>query len=134
MKKLKIIIPISIVFIIMIVVIVTNINKNKEDSFKNYHSNDNSYVNQNIADSNNRAEQYEKTGLDLSEVGSINSATLKEYGLSLTGLSEQDFYFNGTSWDAVLLSDTNVPYRVTIYKDYTILIELDGPDGEESEI
>jgi len=134
MKKLKIIIPISIIIIMLIVVIIYNINKDIEDGFKNYHSNDNSYVNQNIADSNNRSEQYEQTGLDLAEVGSINNIILKEHGLSLTGLSEQDFYFNGTSWDAVLLSDTNIPYRVTIYKDYTILIELDGPDSEESEV
>ena len=134
MKKLKIIIPISIIFIMIIIVIISNINKDKEDDFKNYNSNDNSYVNQNIADANNRAEQYEKTGLDLAEVGSINNIILKEYGLSLTGLNEQDFYFNGTSWDAVLLSDTNIPYRVTIYKDYTILIELDVPDSVESEV
>ena len=134
MKKLKIIIPISIIFIMLIVVIIYNINKDIDDGFKNYHSNDNFYVNQNIADSNNRSEQYEQTGLDLVEVGSINNIILKEYGLSLTGLDEQDFYFNGTSWDAILLSDTNIPYRVTIYKDYTILIELDGPDSEESEV
>ena len=66
--------------------------------------------------------EWKPTGLDLDYVIENNSNLLDSYNISLTGMTPQDFYFDGNVWDATVLSNDNIPYKVIITSDFEVLL------------
>ena len=65
---------------------------------------------------------WESSGLDLNKVMELNKDSLDYYEINLSLLTEQDFYFSGTEWDAIVLSNSGVPFKVVISKDFQLQV------------
>lgn len=94
-----------------------------------------------VALSRNRAdyEDYESvkefvwkpSGLDLEKVAVTNTDILTEYGIDITIMREDEFYYDGSNWSAVVLSNDNIPYNIVIDSNFVATLMPVETDAEE---
>lgn len=70
------------------------------------------------------------TGLRLEAVIDNNKEILSQYNIDLEIVNEDDFYFDGQTWSAVLISDDGIPYSVLIDKEFIVTISGVDTDSE----
>lgn len=71
------------------------------------------------------------TGLSLEAVIDNNKEILSLYNIDLEIVNEDDFYFDGQVWSAVLISDDGIPYNVVIDKEFIVTIYGVDTDSEK---
>lgn len=80
--------------------------------------------------------EWQPTGLDIEQTVDKNDSVLNAFGLDISNMSEKDFYYDGSCWTSVVISENGIPYEVTIHESGNITvsdIETDSIPEEGSE-